>query len=77
MSRPKGDILIGRRMYEEIDRLFPSLMAAAKALRCRRSSIYSWADGRVPGCFTLAKLHYLGGDVLYVLTGERSKEDGK
>jgi hypothetical protein len=32
-----------------------------------------WKEGGCPGAFYLAKLHYAGADVLYILTGNKSK----
>ena len=77
MPQVKGDIFIGQRMREEVDRLFPSLTVAAKAFRCDRKNFTGWMNGLTPSSIQLAKLHYLGGDVLYVLTGKRSGLDGK
>lgn len=78
MSRPNGDINIGFRMREECDRLFKSCAEAGRALRCDRKNLSSWANGITPDCMHIAKIHYLGGDVIYILTGKRSmKEYGK
>ena len=77
MAKPKGDILIGKRMAEEARRLFLTPTIAAKAFRCNRRLIYEWESGHTPGCLFLARLYYLGGDVIYVLTGKRGREDGK
>ena len=72
MSQVKGDIFIGRRMREEVDKLFPSVYAAAKAFRCDRKNFTIWANGGTPSAMAIAKLHYFGGDAIYVLTGKRS-----
>lgn len=42
-----------------------------------RSLLYDWKYGTEPGAFYLAKIHYLGGDVMYILTGKRSIENGE
>ena len=75
MPRIKADVNIGKRMHEEIYRLFPSYTSAANALRCDRKCISLWSTGTTPDTLQLARLHYLGGDVIYVLTGNRRAED--
>lgn len=76
MPKVKADIYIGKRMGEEARRLFVTPTIAAKAFRCDRRLIYEWESGKVPGALWLARLYYLGGDVIYVLTGKRSVKDG-
>lgn len=71
MAKHKGDILIGERMAEEVLRLFPTNVSAAKALGCDRKSFRYWQLGGTPSGIFLARLHYHGGDVIYVLTGKR------
>lgn len=71
MAKHKGDILIGQRMAEEIYRLFPTNNSAARAFHCDRKIFRYWQLGGTPSGFYLARLHYLGGDVIYLLTGKR------
>ena len=73
MAKTKVDIHIGQRMREEIDRIFPTGAAATKALRCDRKNYSAWNNGETPNAIYLARLHYFGGDVIYVLTGKRRK----
>ena len=63
----KGDIEIGIRMAEE---------AEAK-MHCDRRTVWNWRNGCVPSGMWLAKLHYCGGDVIYVLTGKRGMNNGR
>lgn len=77
MAQRKGDLLIGKRAWEEVVRLFTTFESAAKAFGCDRKLFNSWLHGVSPGGLYLARLHYLGGDVIYVLTGKRGAEDGK
>lgn len=77
MPKPKGDVLIGIRMSEEICRLFPTYRSAEKAFHCDRKLFWDWSQGITPGGLYLARLHYLGGDVIYVLTGKRERKDEK
>ena len=71
MAKRKGDITIGQRMAEEVYRIFGSYDKASNGLRCGKNAITYWKGGGTPGGFVLAKLHYCGGDVVYVLTGKR------
>ena len=73
MAKIKGDVQIGYRAFEEIKRLYPSIKTAIIRTRCSKTSIYAWRDGQVPDGFNLAKLHYGGADVIYILTGKRSE----
>lgn len=72
MPREKGDIEIGRRAHEEVLRIFPTQREAAARLGAERKRFNSWLHGYTPGANILAKLHYAGADVLYILTGKRS-----
>lgn len=74
MGRRKGERVIGERMYEELIRLFPNQTVAkmTRALGCDRKMPWHWRNGDTPQTIFLQRLHYLGGDVLYVLTGCRS-----
>lgn len=74
MAKHKGDIEIGRRMVEELYRIFGNRTKIIKQLGCGKNCLASWNDGGTPGGHMLAKLHYFGGDVMYVLTGKRSNK---
>ena len=71
MAKHKGDIEIGYRMVEELYRIFGTQANAVRRFKVARSMFAAWGNGRTPGGFELAKLHYSGGDVIYVLTGRR------
>ena len=74
MSKRKSKIEIGHRTYSEIQRLFPNKKKRdiARLIGCERKSIEAWRDGCSPSGIFLARLHYLGADVIWILTGERS-----
>lgn len=74
MGKRKGDIEIGYRMVEELLRLFGTKAEAIRKLPCERHAIGYWEEGQTPGGHMLARLHYCGGDVLYVLTGRRKEK---
>ena len=76
MAKRKAHICIGQRMYEECLRLFPSNKKAAKAIGCDISTLKFWMNGSAPSAIFLSRLNFAGGDVVYVLTGERRKEYG-
>lgn len=71
MGKRKGDIGIGHRMLEELHRMYGTKADAVRDFGCNYNTMYSWEMGATPGGAVLAKLHYVGGDVLYVLTGKR------
>ena len=72
MGQHKGDIEIGKRAAEEVDRVFKSYAEAAKAICCERKAIFSWVHGTTPSGIMLARMHYCGCDVMYILTGNRN-----
>ena len=71
MARHKGDIEIGRRMTDELVRLYGTQAEAVRRFPINRHTMDNWHAGGTPGGYMLAKLHYHGGDVLYVLTGKK------
>ena len=77
MAMQKGDIEIGHRMVDELVRLFGTKAEAVRRFPCERHCIDRWQDGGTPGGYMLARLHYCGGDVMYVLTGKRENKYGK
>lgn len=68
----KASIEIGRRAVEECYRLFPGWTDADISRRIcgNRKLLYGWKDGSAPESMYLQRLHYLGADVIYILTGE-------
>ena len=73
MPRQKVDINIGIRAFEEVKRLFPSIKTATIRTNCKKATIYNWSEGMAPDCLNLARLHYAGADVIYILTGKRTE----
>lgn len=69
----KTDIEIGQRAAEECGRIFPTRKEAARELRRERKAIWTWEVGGTPSADVLARLHYAGADVIYILTGRRTK----
>lgn len=60
------------RLIEEIYRLGYSNTELAQALGCSQTAINQWITGlTIPYAYYLAKLHRIGCDVIYILTGER------
>ncbi len=72
MPKRKADIAIGERAYSEVLRLFGSVSKAAVAIGCTRGLINDWHWGTSPGAMYLARLHQLGADVIWILTGVKS-----
>ena len=71
MGKRKSDIDIGYRAAEECSRLFSTTREAIMALGCGDNVIYEWSQGRSPSAMYLARLHKLGADVIWILTGKR------
>lgn len=71
----KADIEIGKRAFEEILRIFPSMVSAKRRLGISSNlQLYSWADGGAPSAKYLQRLHGCGADVIYILTGKRNQK---
>lgn len=73
MARRKGDLEIGYRAFEEVKRLFPDVKNGVRRMHVSKNAVYGWKDGGTPGALMLARLHYAGADVIYILTGKRSE----
>ena len=71
MKKRKTDIGIGYRAAAEINRLFPKKNHAAVAMGCSTDEIKAWGHGVAPVPTDLARLHELGADVIWILTGKR------
>ena len=68
----KAEIEIGKRAAKEAFRLFERSKDAQMAI-CGNNNglIYHWMEGVAPSAKYLQRLHYLGADVIYILTGVR------
>lgn len=81
MPRRKARLEIGCRAFEELERLYDvkkrgNKLLVSKMIGCDRKVIGEWENGVAPGAIYLQRLHEIGADVIYILTGRRS-EDGK
>ena len=79
MPKRKADIEVGKRAFEELDRIFNlskyvSITKAAKSIGCDKKAIYGWENGATPETIYLIRLHYLGADVIYIMTGVRNRD---
>lgn len=72
MAQRKADIAIGERAYSEVMRLYGSSANATKALGCTRRLINDWNWGVAPSALYLARMHELGIDIVYILTGRNN-----
>lgn len=68
-----GDIEIGKRMFEEICRVFPdkSFEEIYVIFGTTRNALWYWRNGGTPGGYFLAKIMEFGGDVEYILSGKK------
>lgn len=70
------EISIGQRAYEEVIRIFGKQVDARSVLGMKsRQLLYDWMDGVSPSAKYLQRLHYVGADVIYILTGVRRNEN--
>lgn len=67
----KSPIEIGYRMVDELYRLYPdkSDRYLARVLGCSPTMITAWKNGVTPSANYLSALFYMGGDVIWILTG--------
>ena len=71
----RAQIEIGKRAFEEVMRIFPSIVSAKRRLGTSSNLLlYSWADGGAPSAKYLQRLHCCGADVIYILTGKRNQK---
>ena len=80
MPRRKARIEIGHRAFEELERLYDvkkygNKLLASKMVGCDKKAIGGWENGVAPDAIHLQRLHEIGADVMYILTGVR-KNDG-
>ena len=70
---------MGERAHAEVLRLFAgvSMKDAAMALGANRKIINEWKWGSAPSAFYLARLHALGADVIWILTGHHGQHHGQ
>lgn len=69
--RRKADINIGRRAYSVVLRMFPKMKDAERIIGCDNDTIYRWNEGVSPSAIYLQRLHELGADVIWILTGKK------
>lgn len=76
MPRRKARLEIGYRAFEELERLYNvkkygNKLLVSKMIGCNKKSIDGWEVGTAPDAIHLQRLHELGADVIYILTGDR------
>jgi hypothetical protein len=71
----RAQIEIGQRAYDEVIRIFGKSVDAKIALGMKSNQLlYDWMEGCAPSAKYLQRLHYLGADVIYILTGMREEK---
>ena len=71
----RAQIEIGARAFEEVHRIFEKDVDAKTVLGIKSNRLlYDWMDGVAPSAKYLQRLYYCGADVIYILTGMRSKK---
>lgn len=75
MPKSRPQIEIGKRAFEEVSRLFDSQKLAKEMLGMSSNQLlYDWMVGVAPSAKYLQRLHYLGADVIYILTGKKEEK---
>lgn len=70
-----AELQIGKRAYQEAMRICESAAVANKMIGCNsKGHVYKWNEGVSPSAKYLQRLHYMGADVIYILTGVRKNE---
>lgn len=68
------DLTMCGRVAEEIYKLGDTNRGAARKIGCDHHAISDWLSGRaVPSAYYLKAMHEAGMDVIYILTGERTR----
>lgn len=76
MPESTPQIEIGKRAFEEVSRLFDSQKVAKEMLGISsKQLLYDWMNGVAPSAKYLQRLHYLGADVIYILTGDKNEQE--
>ena len=64
------------RVAEEVFKLGPTNTMAAQKIGCDRHIVSDWINGRaIPSAYYLKAMCEAGMDVIYILTGRRTKID--
>lgn len=65
---------IPRRAAEELYKLPGTNREIAQRIGCNPNSITDWEVGRtIPSAYYLKRMYEIGCDVIYILTGERTR----
>lgn len=76
MPKSRPQIEIGKRAFEEVNRLFNNQEKAKVMLGISsKQLLYDWMEGVAPSAKYLQRLHYLGADVIYILTGDKNEQE--
>lgn len=71
-----NDSAIRVRVAEELSKLPGTNQEIAQKLDCTPGAFVHWKKGRfLPGTYYLANMYRAGCDVMYILTGERTKHE--
>ena len=72
----RAQIEIGKRAFEEVFRIYEKAEDARISLGMKsKQLLYDWMDGCAPSAKYLQRLHYMGADVIYILTGTRCNNE--
>ena len=70
------DLSMCERVAEELYKIPGSQREIAKRIGCRNHAVSDWLAGRsIPSAYHLKSMCEAGLDVIYILTGRRTKND--
>ena len=70
------DSIMSDRLAEEIYKLGVTNTEAGRKIGCSHNMISNWLSGRtLPSAYYLKAMYEAGMDVIYILTGRRTRND--
>ena len=70
-SNNANDLARGKRLMEERKKIWKSRASFKKDTKLSDRSLQNWENGLDITCACLFEIHSRGGDIIYILTGER------
>lgn len=70
----RKDLIMNERLVEELYKLDGTHQNIARKLGCDRRTLQTWIyEGGIPSAYHLKGMYLAGMDVIYILTGKRTR----
>lgn len=70
----RKDLIMTERLAEELYKLSGTHQGIARRIGCDRRTLQSWLyEGCIPSAYHLKGIYEAGLDVIYILTGKRTR----